>query len=64
MGICWFTLGLAMFGGIVWSVTIHDTLPFLLLFGAIPLAYGVYLLRLPPTAEPSMEPPRLFGRNL
>lgn len=64
MGICWFAVGLTMLGGIVWSVTMHDTLPFILLVGAIPLAYGVYLLRLPSTEEPSIEPPRFFGRNL
>jgi hypothetical protein len=63
MGLCWFTIGFSMLAGIVWSLIMHDILPLILLFGSIPLAYGIYLLRLPPTEEPSIDPPRFFGRN-
>jgi hypothetical protein len=42
----------------------NDKFPFALLLGVIPLTYGIYLLRLSPTQEPSIEPPRLFGRDL
>jgi hypothetical protein len=64
MGICWFSLGLTMLGGIAWSMLVHGVIPLILILGLIPLAYGIYLLRLPHDQEPSIEPPRIFGRNL
>lgn len=64
MGLIWLSLGITILGGIVWCVIMNDKFPFALLLGVIPLTYGIYLLRLSPTQEPSIEPPRLFGRDL
>ena len=64
MGFSWLGLGLLMFSGIAWALSVHGVMPFILMFGIVPFAYGIYLLRLPPTQELSIEPPKLFGRNL
>ncbi len=64
MGLCWFFLGILMLGGMVWCLVFYGAIPFILVIGAIPLAYGIYLLRLAPTKDPSIDPPRIFGRDL
>lgn len=64
MGLCWLVLGLLMIGGMIWSWIMYGSLPLLLLVGIIPGSYGMYLLRLPATEEPSIKPPAIFGRNL
>ena len=64
MGFCWSGIGMSLLGGIVWSVIFYGAIPFILILGTIPLAYGIYLLRLPATEEPSIDPPNLFGREL
>ncbi len=64
MGICWLSLGGVMLGALVCLIILYGTLSFLLLFGFVPMAYGIYLLRLPPTREPTIDPPQIFGRGL
>lgn len=64
MGLCWLFLGLSMLIGIAWSMVMYGALPLILLVGLIPLSYGIYLLQLPPTEEPSIEAPRFIGRGL
>lgn len=64
MGACWLSIGLVMLAGIGWVMIMYRAFPFILLIGVIPLAYGIYLFRVPPTQEPSIESPSIFGRNL
>ena len=64
MGMVWAGIGSSLLIALVWSSIAHGSIPFILLIGLIPLAYGVYLFRLSPTEEPSIDPPNIFGRNL
>ena len=64
MGIIWFSLGFSMLAGMVYFIIFYDRIPFILFLGMMPLAYGIYLFRLPATENPSIEPPCFFGRNI
>lgn len=64
VGSVWLALGVVMLGGLFWAMRFQGMFPWILLTGAIPACYGLYLICLPPTKEPAFKPPRIFGRNL
>jgi hypothetical protein len=61
---CWILIGLAMLATFAWAALFYHATPILFLFGLIPVCYGLHLLRLSPTPQPSLDPPKFFGRTL
>gem|GEM_PF-5477222 len=60
---CWILIGNAMLATFAWAALFHQAMPILLLFGLIPVCYGILLLRLSPTGQPPLDPPKFFGRT-
>lgn len=57
-------LGAAMLAAFAWTAVVQHSIPILLLTGVMALTYGAHVLRRATGPQPSLDPPKFFGRKL